>query len=149
MKVVFTCPQCEVPAQANVDLASDWQCPNCRHVLHLDQADPALTACAICGNHELYKRKDFPHALGMVILIVACAASFVTYFSYEWWATWAILVGTAIFDGLLYLYVGDVIVCYRCHAHHKGFSAGATHEPHEITIGERYRQERLRREQLK
>jgi hypothetical protein len=118
-------------------------------VVRLDQADPELTACSICGNHELYKRKDFPHALGMFILVVACAASFVTYFWYEWWATWAILVGTAIFDGLLYLAVGDVIVCYRCHAHHKGFPAAAGREPHEITIGERYRQERLRREQLK
>ena len=149
MKVVFTCPQCEVPAQAGVDQPSDWQCPNCRHTLHLDQADPALSICTICGNHELYKKKDFPHALGMFILVVACGLSFVTYFWYEWWATWAILVGTAIFDGLLYLAVGDVIVCYRCNAHHKGFPARAAHEPHEITIGERYRQERLRREQLK
>ena len=40
------------------------------------------------------------------------------------------------------------IVCYRCHAHYRGFAASAEHKPFELTIHERYRQERLRREQL-
>lgn len=149
MKVVFACPQCFGPAQVRLDGPVDWQCPECQHSLHLDPPDAALSACRICGNHELYKKKDFPHGLGMAILVLACAASFVTYNWYEKWLTWAILIGTAVFDGLLYLWVGDAIVCYRCNAHYHGFPAASGHEPHELTIGERYRQERLRREQLK
>ncbi|HMC88193.1 MAG TPA: hypothetical protein VKI17_01535, partial [Gemmataceae bacterium] len=50
--------------------------------------------------------------------------------------------------GLLYLWVGDVIVCYRCQAHYRGCESGPKHKPHELGIAERYRQERLRREQL-
>ena len=61
----------------------------------------------------------------MTILMVACLASVFTYWLYEKWLTWAILIGSALFDGLLYLWVGDVVVCYRCNAHYRGFQAGA------------------------
>ncbi len=149
MKVVFACPHCDAPAFADLSQPRDWQCHACGQVLHLDKPEPDLPACVVCGNGELYKKKDFPHWLGMNILVVACASSFVTYFWYEKWLTWAILIGTAIFDGLLYLLVGDAVVCYRCQAHYKGFQASPAHQPFELTVGERYRQERLRREQMK
>ena len=149
MKVLFVCPQCDAPASANLDQSTAWECQACGHALHLDRPEPELPMCVLCGNGELYKKKDFPHWLGMMILVLACAASFVTYFWYEKWLTWAILIGTALFDGLLYLLVGDALVCYRCNAHYKGFSSSPAHGPFELTIGERYRQERLRREQMK
>jgi hypothetical protein len=84
----------------------------------------------------------------MTILVLACIASFVTYAWYEKWLTWAILIGTAAFDGLLYLLVGDAVVCYRCGAHHRGLTPGPHHRPHDLGTAERYRQERIRREQL-
>lgn len=107
-----------------------------------------LSACVVCGNSELYKKKDFPHALGMGLLIVACLASAVTHYFYlpNW--TWAILIGTAAVDGLLYLWVGDVVVCYRCQAHHRGIPTRPEHKPFDLGIAERYRQERIRREQI-
>jgi hypothetical protein len=147
-KVVFACPVCDVPSQASLDAPNDWQCPACDHRLRLDATPPTLTKCAVCGNHELYKRKDFPHGLGMVLLVVACTLSLVTYGLYQKFWTWFILLGTALFDGILFAMVGDAIVCYRCNAHHKGFSSEGI-EPFELTIGERYRQERLRKEQFR
>ncbi len=45
----------------------------------------------ICGNHELYKKKDFPHWLGMSILMGACILSIITYWFYEPFWTWVIL----------------------------------------------------------
>lgn len=145
MKVLFACPQCESPSGVALDHAKDWLCPACGHSAHFDAPDPALPRCAVCGNHELYKQKDFPHRLGLTLLVLAFIASFITYGLYQPWLTWGILIGTALFDGVLYAMVGDALVCYRCHAYHKGFKAGPQHQPHEITIGERYRQERLRR----
>jgi hypothetical protein len=112
-----------------------------------DAAGP-LSQCLICGNTELYKKKDFPHNLGMTILVLAFLASSVTYLLYDKWLTWAILIGSAAFDGLLYLWVKDVIVCYRCNAHYRQVAANPEHKPFELTIQERYRQERIRREQL-
>jgi uncharacterized protein (DUF983 family) len=149
VNVLFACPTCEAPARTTLDRPSDWQCPQCDHRQHFEKADPALPACAVCGNHELYKQKDFPHRFGLILLILAFAASIYTYGWYEKWLTYAILIGTALFDGALYLWVGDALVCYRCGSYHKGFKLGAERLPFEITIGERYRQERMRKDRLK
>jgi hypothetical protein len=127
-----------------------WRCVNCDQQLDLPAAvDPALPTCLVCHNSELYRKKDFPHTLGMAILVVACAVTFVTYGYYQWWLTWGILIGTALFDGLLYWWVGDVVVCYRCNAHHRGLPPTTGHPPFELGVAERYRQERIRREQLR
>jgi hypothetical protein len=148
VNVCFSCPNCDRPDRADLTRASDWQCPSCDERLRVEAGEVDLPRCVVCGNSELYKKKDFPHWLGMSILVGACVLSVITYWLYEPVWTWVILIGSAIFDGLLYLSVGDVVACYRCNAHYRGFQATDAHEPFEITIGERYRQERLRRARL-
>jgi hypothetical protein len=147
----FPCPACDYPA-GRLDPGGkvEWQCPRCDHIVRLsgEAVDPALQTCAVCGNGELYKKKDFPHSLGMAILAAACLTSTLTYGLYHKWWTWAILIGSAAFDGLLYLWVKDAVVCYRCNAHYHGIPPGSAHAPFELTIHERYRQEKARREQL-
>lgn len=138
-----------MPARTTLDRPVDWQCPRCDHRQHFEPPDPALPACMVCGAGELYKQKDFPHRFGLIVLVVAFAVSIYTYGWYQKWLTYAILIGTALFDLLLYLWVGDAVVCYRCGAHHKGFVPGPEHRPFEITIAERYRQERIRKERLR
>jgi hypothetical protein len=103
----------------------------------------------LCGNTELYKKKDFPHWLGLTILTLACLGSIIPYWLYHQWLTWTILIGSAALDGLLYVWVGDVVVCYRCDAHYRQLIPTGEHKPFELGIAERYRQERLRREQVK
>jgi hypothetical protein len=85
----------------------------------------------------------------MSILIAACVASVVTHALYRNNWTWAILLGSAAFDGLLYLWVKDVVVCYRCEAHYRGLAATGGYPPFDLGVAERYRQERLRREELR
>lgn len=145
MKATFVCPSCERPARLTLgQQAVDWQCPWCDQRLTIPAPAADLPACPVCGNHELYKKKAFPHWLGMTILIGACLASVFTYGWYEKWLTWAILLGSAAFDGLLYLLVGDAVVCYRCQAHYSGLEPSGQHKPFELIVGERYRQERMR-----
>jgi hypothetical protein len=150
VKIRFTCATCETPGRLGEPLPADWSCPTCDHVTALQPApeDGRVRHCLVCGNRELYRKKDFPHGLGMAILTLACLASAVTYALYYPGWTWAILIGSAVFDGILYLWVGDVLVCYRCGAQYRGSAAEKEVEPFELEIGERYRQERLRREQL-
>lgn len=150
MNIRFDCPSCERPARLELPAPPSWQCPQCDHAVSLPPAPAieSLETCAICGNTELYKKKDFPHWLGMSILVGACAAFLVVNaYRYQWLA-WAILLGSAVFDGLLYLCVGDATVCYRCGAHYRGFAASEGQKPYDLGIAERYRQERIRREQL-
>jgi hypothetical protein len=149
VNVTFACPACDQPARTSCDQASDWQCRSCDQRLHLNAAEPTLPTCVVCGNHELYKKKDFPQWLGMSILVGALILSTITYASYQKWWSWSFLIGSAIIDGVMYLLVGDAMVCYRCQAHYRGAAKDHAHQPFEITIGERYRQERMRKEQMK
>ena len=151
MNIRFTCPECDHPGQWDASASNDWHCPSCDHQLYLASAptDKDLRACAVCGNAELYRKKNFPHWLGMTLLAAACVAFLVTNFFYQQWLAWGILLGSALIDGLLYLAVGDVVVCYRCGAEHRGALGNSRHQPFELSVGERYRQEQLRHEQLR
>jgi hypothetical protein len=152
MIVRFACPACGQPGRIDTTAHREWQCPSCDHFLrtaHAARADASLNVCAICGNTELYKKKLLPHWLGLTILGTACLAFLALNLLYlQWWA-WAALIGSAVFDGLLYLWVPDVVICYRCDAHHSGLESTTEFQPFELVIAERYRQERIRREQRK
>jgi hypothetical protein len=146
----FPCPACSAPLRIELPAPPTPPCPACGQVVALTAADPGpgLERCAVCGTHELYKKKDFPHGLGMTILVLAFVASTVTYYLYATWWTWAILLGSALFDGLLYLWVGDVVVCYRCDAHYRAVPPSPRFQPFELGVFEKYRQERIRLQQL-
>jgi hypothetical protein len=151
VKIRFACPNCQAPAVLDrLGTAPARACPACDHALDLPDtvaADGALTGCGVCACPDLYRRKDFPQWLGLSLLTVACASFFVLQVLYRPAWAWAILLGSAAFDGLLYYYVGDVVVCYRCGAQHRGTPARGF-DPFELATAERYRQERLRREQM-
>jgi hypothetical protein len=148
VNIRFACPVCDHPGRLDLPGPREWQCPGCDHRLQVrvEDVEAKLQRCALCGNGELYRKKNFPHWLGLTLLALACVAFLVTNFLYQQWWAWAILLGSAAFDGLLYLAVGDVVVCYRCGARHRGFPGMIEHAPFELSIGERYRQDRLRRE---
>jgi hypothetical protein len=148
VNVSLACPECENPGRLDLPGPAEWSCPGCGRSLKLHGTDGGLACCAVCGNAELYKKKDFPHWLGLTILAGACAAFLgLNAFYNQWWA-WAVLLGSAAFDGLLYLWVGDVVVCYRCGAHHRRVPREPAHPPFDLGVAERYRQERIRRKQL-
>jgi len=92
----------------------------------------------------MYRKKDFPQWLGMSLLGGACLLFFVFAILYQYAIAWAVLLGSAAVDAVIYLIVGDVVVCYRCGAEHRG-AASRNYAPHELTVAERYRQEERRR----
>jgi hypothetical protein len=151
LNIALRCPACEAYDRFNLPRSGPWTCVACGHDLALHAAEPggALPACALCGNGELYRRKDFPQWIGLSLLAIACTAFFVLQVLYHQWIAWAVLLGSAAIDGLLYYgLVGDVVVCYRCSCEHRGIPSTGF-DPHELAVAERYRQQRLRQEQLK
>lgn len=151
MKLRILCPVCELPGAIRAG-SSSHACAACDNVLTLPAPVPAapapVSACMACGCSELFRKKDFPHGLGMAILVGAFVLSTLTYLFYLQWLTWVILLGSAAFDGILYLVVGDAITCYRCHADHLGVQSPESHQPFDLAVHEKYRQERIRREEL-
>ena len=64
--------------------------------------------------------------------------------------TYLVLLASALLDMVLYYRVPDVTICYRCLSQIRG--AGSNPEnrfhPFDLAVGERYRQERRRIEEL-
>jgi hypothetical protein len=147
--VRFLCPGCENPGRGEAPSTEPWPCPSCDHVITL--AAPQTTtheglvtlhSCVVCGNHELYKEKDFPHWLGLSILTVSIIGFiWLMALRLQWWAWTALLASLVIDCALYYWLVNDAVVCYRCGARHSGVGR-AGNAPFELTIHERYRQER-------
>jgi hypothetical protein len=131
--------------------AAEWTCAHCGQRLDIEPRGDlkGLEACAVCENSELYKKKNFPHWLGLSILVTASVLFLVAQAIYWQWFGWTVFIASAIVDGLLYLWVGDAIVCYRCQAHYGGIASNSRHAPYELATAERYRQERLRRSELR
>jgi hypothetical protein len=151
VNVRFACPGCETEREIQSPNEPDWRC-ECGHEQHLylpGSEDSQLANCAACGNKEVYRRKNFPQWLGMLLLAGACAAFFTLQGLYLPTPAWIILLGSAAFDLVLYLIVGDVIVCYRCQARHYGLRRQKSYTPFELATAEKYRQEKLRRQQVK
>ena len=135
MNVCFSCPACDAPAA--VDLGASLRlamCPTAIIACISRPAEPALPHCVICGNCELYKKKDFPHWLGMSILMGACLLSVLTYWLYE------PVVDLGDSDRLRRVRRAPLPVGRRRHGllplprALSRFEAAAAHQPFEITL---------------
>ena len=150
MNLRFACPGCGDPASVEIDAARDRQCSRCDHLLRIAPPEGSAVAdCLVCGNHELYKKKDFPQWLGMSVLALACTAFLIFTYFYHQWIGLTILIVSAVFDLVLYRWVGDAAVCYRCRAEHRKLPPPLNYPAFELAVAERYRQERIRKEMLR
>jgi hypothetical protein len=113
--------------------------------------DGQLSACPLCATNDLYVQKDFPQGLGLFIVVVGFAISTVFWYFERPVLTYLVLLLSALVDMMLYYRVPDVTICYRCLSQARGAGSnpwGRFH-PFDLAIGERYRQERIRIEELR
>ena len=162
MELTCLCPNCAtVNRVAAVEsapaLAAAARCRACGAARELrsgsfdGEGGGGLHACACCATEDLYVQKDFPQGLGLFIVVVGFAISTVFWY-YEWpLLTGAVLLASALLDMVLYYHVPTVTICYRCLSQYRGLGANpeGRFPPFDLAIGERYRQERLRIEQLR
>ncbi|MCS7166550.1 MAG: hypothetical protein RMI91_13355 [Gemmatales bacterium] len=150
MQMEITCPHCGTLFSTEQVNDSQWPCPACRQPVRgqASAQSGTLPRCRVCGNDEMYVQKDFPHRLGLTILVLAFALSCVFYY-WHWivW-TWAVLIGSVVADAVLYWLVGNMTVCYRCQTRYRGFPPNPAHGPFDLATAEKYRQERLRRQAI-
>ncbi len=89
-------------------------------------------------------RKDFSQRLGVAIIVTGFAASSVAWFYERPIITYAILFATALMDVVLYLIVGNLLQCYRCHCEYRDVPGIDDHEAFSLEKHERFRQRAAR-----
>lgn len=151
MQLTCHCPACYQPLQLEVgDLPREVVCTACGHARTI-AADAVVsdtpTRCLGCGNGDLWRQKDFPARLGLLMVALGAILSSIAYAYYRPVIALSILAAFAIADMVLFWVMPDVLVCYRCGARHRVAAPPESFQPYDHELGERYRQERLRVEQ--
>ena len=116
---------------------------------HCDWTRPVVATqppqhCIVCGCTDLWRQKDFPQRLGLLFVILGGIFSTIAWAYMLPVLAIGILMAFALVDFLLYTFMKDVLVCYRCHAQHRRTSIDDDHPRFDLEVAERYRQEEIR-----
>ena len=152
MQLVFQCPKCDranyvdvTSEQRNVDCSEcDWQ----REVATADITDDRPERCLSCGNADLWRQKDFPQGLGLLLVVTGATLATIAWASFEPLYAFGTLLAFAALDLLLFVFMRDVLVCYRCRARHRKANLGEDYPRFDLELAERYRQEEIRLEEM-
>lgn len=148
MQLIYQCPKCDSP---NIEVISeettgltcssqDWT----REITSADIENDSPKHCLCCGNEDLWRQKDFPQGLGLLMVLTGGILSTIAWWYVEpVWALGILLVFAAI-DMVLYAVMNDVLVCYRCRARHRKANIQEDHPRFDLELNERYRQEEIR-----
>ena len=144
MQIIFRCPRCEQTNRTEIEpKGAPIACQNCHAPVEVpDDAalDDGLQHCLICQSDDLFIRKDFPQRLGVMIVVIGFLASSVAWYYYEVILAFAILFATAGIDVLLYVFMGEALVCYRCGTHYRQVNNLDQHSTFDLETHEKYRQ---------
>ena len=149
MDVTFTCPECEQTDRAEID--DEFSCAHCNHIITIPRdaiTNGQVRRCVVCSCEEVFIRKNFPQRLGVTIVVLGLAASCIPWYYQQWLPTFAILFATAILDFVLYLFMGNLVECYRCHAQYRGIMGTDEHAGFDLEVHERYRQQAARMKEI-
>lgn len=157
------CPYCEATFRTELQVGAPVVCCACQQSLQSscpawvaapgaaqgqeprDGSSPlAVPRCLACPSTELFIRKDFPQQLGVGIVVIGFTASSIAWYFHRILTTYGILFATALIDVVLYVVMGNVLECYRCHAQYRGLPSLEGHEGFNLEVHERYRQQAAR-----
>jgi hypothetical protein len=149
MNVTFECPKCEAANRAEVSPGSIvLRCEHCGQELQIPPGaideQGGVHRCLACPSTDLFIRKDFPQGLGVAIVTVGLLASCVAWGYSQLYLTFAILFATALVDVVLYVFVPNALMCYRCGAMYRGTADIDKHESFNLETHERHRQQKIR-----
>src|SRR2546427_533314 len=118
MRLRFACRTCEATvATGDIDLPAEIDRPACgARAKFSDLPAPGgpIQRCLACGGPHLFLQKEFPRRLGLA-LTVAGAASFLLLMGMDRIVSgFAVLLGVAMIDALLYRAGRLMTVCYHC-----------------------------------
>lgn len=150
MQIIFECPACLTRTSATPETANGpVSCGRCDWSRDEGQSDfegNFCRRCRVCGCNDLWRQKDFPPGLGLLMVGTAAIASTIAWAWYEpAWALGVLLVA-AFVDMLLFAVMKDMLVCYRCRARHRKTVMDEDHDGFDLEISERYVQMQKRQQ---
>jgi hypothetical protein len=128
--------RCGCGSEAVSGLDGRGRCPRCAAETALALSPQTAQSriverCAACGGEQLYLQRDFNQKAGLAIVVAgALLAPFTPYY--------ASLFAAALLDAVLYAVVPEITVCYRCHAHYRGFARNPRHAAFDLHLAEQY-----------
>ncbi len=128
MQIRFHCPSCDLPMRiSRWETLEHFACPKCGEEIpiHLDptaQEKLQLRQCPICESPDLFRQKAFNRNVGIGIVAAGIIVSFFVSLPI------IPLLAVGLIDAVLYLWLKDMMVCYRCDAEFRGFKADASLE---------------------
>jgi hypothetical protein len=148
MQLFFTCPKCDTVGITDATESSRvLKCHSCdwhRQFPATDIKGETPLRCLACGNEDLWRQKDFPQGLGLLMVIAGATMATIAWAWYEPLISMGILMVFALIDMLLFVFMKDVLVCYRCRARHRKAEIPDDHPRFDLELNERYRQEEKR-----
>ena len=147
MIVRFACPRCQRTTRQSLEPGRQIRCDGCdwtRPVSSSEFTGARPNRCLVCGCTDLWKQKDFPKRVGVLFVVLAAVGSTVCIAQYRPAAAFAVLLGFALVDLLLYTLMPDVLVCYRCETRFQDLERQREHPRFNLETAERYRQEAAR-----
>ncbi len=141
-QVGFYCDSCDRYSVWTPPLA-DGTCAHCAAANPPAAAERAVPgepigACPQCGNADLYRKKDLPQQAGCAVVLGAIALSTAAYAIWDFPGAFLVFAAVALLDFLIYRRLGEVTVCYRCHAELRGFPENPAHAPFDMHRAEEY-----------
>ena len=133
-EIAFACAQCR--EEVTAPPGSPATCAACAAITTLAvpeamEAGGPVDTCPACGGRQLYVQRDFNQKAGLAVVIVGAAlAPFTPFYSS--------LMVAALIDAGLYAMLPEITVCYRCHAHFRGFARNPAHEAFDLHLAEQY-----------
>ncbi len=111
----YECDSCGLFKIYTIEDSAEIICTSCKNKLGTVSDNWSLeNSCPFCECKSYYKRKDFNQILGAGILLTGAVLSIIyNYF---------VLIGFALLDIVLFNYVPDVAVCYKCSVELRGFN---------------------------
>lgn len=144
MNVTFACLKCQAASRAEFgDSATHVDCNHCGTRIEVPPgalAPQRVTRCLVCPSTDLFVRKDFPQRVGVALVAIGIVGSSIAWGYGQMYSTFGILFATALADVLLYTFVGEQLMCYRCQAEYRGVSNMESHHAFNLETHERYRQ---------
>jgi len=132
-EIAFRCPSCQGEATSGADGVGRCAC-GAQPVLATSASlreERVVDRCPACESAQLYVQRDFNQRVGLAVVIVgAVLAPFTPFYSS--------LIVAAIVDASLYVLLPEITVCYRCHAHFRGFARNPAHEAFDLHLAEQY-----------